>query len=154
MLTVVRLGHLQTEFQIFRLLERSCPSWTASVLKVAAEIITLIIELGNRRINTKVLHHDFSYIVKIAQYTHAVAVFSDITTDTELWLTCGRCIGYSGTQLNPQRRCQHIATVRIASCDVDTKPDRLCLATRKYSRANRGQLRYMFTSVTSDFADS
>ena len=65
MLTVVRLGYLQTDFQIFRLLERSDPSWTPSVLKAAAETIALIIELGNRRRNAKLLLHDFSYIVRI-----------------------------------------------------------------------------------------
>ena len=149
----MRLGHLQTDFQIFSLLERSDPSWTTSVLRVAAEIIALIVELGNRRRNAKVLLHDFSWIVRIAHRNRSLVLFSDMRTDTQLWLTRSRSVGNSSTQYSPQRRYQRSFTLRIGSCDVNTEFDRLCLATREYSRAKGGQLRHLCASLKSDFSD-
>ena len=95
MLAVVRLGYLQTEFQIFCLLEYSDPSWTASKLKVAGEIIALIIDLGNWRRKEKIFFHDFSYIVRIAHYNYVLVASSDMTTGTQLWLSSSRCVGNS-----------------------------------------------------------
>lgn len=75
MLTAMHLGHLQTDFQIFRLLEQSDLSWTTSVLRVAAEIVALIVELGIRRRDAKIVLVDFSFMVSFACYDHSEHFF-------------------------------------------------------------------------------
>lgn len=63
MLTIVYLSHLQNEFQIHRLLERSSRSPAPALLTVSAEIVAVVVQLGKSRDKAVLLRHDFPYIV-------------------------------------------------------------------------------------------
>lgn len=63
MLTIVYLSHLQNEFQIHRLLERSTRSPAPALLTVSAEIVAVVVQLGKSRDKTVLLRHDFPNIV-------------------------------------------------------------------------------------------
>jgi hypothetical protein len=63
MLTVILLSFLQCDFQIFHTLEQNDPSAKQQLLKVSADMISLIEELGSFRRKAIYLHRRFSYIV-------------------------------------------------------------------------------------------
>ena len=63
MLTIVHLSHLQNEFQIQRLLEKSELSSASALLSVSAEIVAVVVQLGKWRDKAVLLRHDFPYVV-------------------------------------------------------------------------------------------
>ncbi len=63
MLTVVHLSYLQSDFKIHRLLEKSDPNSSLTLLKLSADTIATVLQLGSSRDRAVFLPHDFSYIV-------------------------------------------------------------------------------------------
>lgn len=63
MLTIVHLSHLQNEFEIQRLLDRSEPSSAPALLSVSAEIVAVVVQLRKSRDKSVLLRHDFPYVV-------------------------------------------------------------------------------------------
>jgi len=63
MLTVVHLSHLQNEFQIQRLLEKSGPNSASALLSVSADIVSTVVQLGKSRDKAVLLQQEFPYVV-------------------------------------------------------------------------------------------
>jgi len=63
MLAVVHLSHLQNEFHIQRLLERSESASGPALLKVSADIVSVVLQLGKLREKVMLLRHEFPYVV-------------------------------------------------------------------------------------------
>lgn len=63
MLTIVHLSHLQNEFQIQRLLEKSGPTSTSVLLSVSADIVSTVVQLGKSRDKAVLLRQEFPYVV-------------------------------------------------------------------------------------------
>ncbi|EME48148.1 hypothetical protein DOTSEDRAFT_147401 [Dothistroma septosporum NZE10] len=63
MLTVMRLNYLQSCFQIQRLLQDTEPSAWSELLRVSAETVATVLQIGNSLNKAIFLRHDFPYIV-------------------------------------------------------------------------------------------
>jgi hypothetical protein len=63
MLTIVHLSHLQNEFQIQRLLEKSEPTSASVLLSVSANIVSTVVQLGKSRDKAVLLRQEFPYVV-------------------------------------------------------------------------------------------
>ena len=63
MLTIVYLSHLQNQFQIHRLLEKSGPDSASALLSVSADIVSTVVQLGKSRDKAMLLRQEFPYVV-------------------------------------------------------------------------------------------
>lgn len=63
MLACVHLNHLQNDFYIHQLLEKSHREATSAVVDVAAEILAVTLQIGMNQNQAWSLRHDFPYIV-------------------------------------------------------------------------------------------
>lgn len=66
MLTAVYLNHLQSDFQIHRILERSDPEARPALLEVSSEMLAAVLQVGANTHRDWFLSHDLSYIVRLS----------------------------------------------------------------------------------------
>lgn len=84
MLAVVHLSHLQNEFHIQRLLERSESTSGPALLKVSADIVSVVLQLGKLREKVMLLRHEFPYVVSCPY----VPLLSSLTARRSSTMAC------------------------------------------------------------------
>ena len=68
MLTVLHLNYLQNYFQVQRLLAKTDPEASNIVLRISAETVATVLQVGNCLNRAIFMRHDFPYVVSTVTY--------------------------------------------------------------------------------------